>query len=478
MEKRLKILILYENRKFEKAIRYAFNLIMTILGIGYEISQVDEIVDNNLTDFSLVISYGKKIIITDIKNQIHIYESGFFGKDYLEKESLPQTPLRRFSNMPIIYQGTEKLKNNLRKSLNLIETDIDIIASSFFMITRYEEVIIKEKDKYGRFPAKASLAYKEGFLDRPIVNEYIDLLWSWIDSFNLGYERRNLWGNEDFAVCLTHDVDEIEKYRRPPLFSVLREIRNGKIKKSFKIVVDYLKTKLGLRKDPCKESIESLIEIEEKYNFKSSFYFMVNEKRYSLNDLWINNLFLELKERGFEIGIHPGFDAYNNLQVFRQQKKYLEEKVDLKIRGGRNHYLNFKNPQSWEIFENTGLEYDTTLGYAGFEGFRCGICHPFKPFNLIKRTTMSFWEVPLIAMDITLFNYRKLSSKQVFRIIHNLFKKIERHKGVFVLLLHASFEKEAFSSKDVVQYIYNLNSEKNCLIDTVQTMIKSYHERE
>lgn len=61
------------------------------------------------------------------------------------------------------------------------------------MIARYEEVLLwdrVDKDLYGRFPSSESLAYKEGFLDIPIVNEYIEWLWNWIDSFNLGYTRK------------------------------------------------------------------------------------------------------------------------------------------------------------------------------------------------------------------------------------------------------------------------------------------------
>ncbi|MCS4483044.1 hypothetical protein JQ038_13130 [Clostridium botulinum] len=99
------------------------------------------------------------------------------------------------------------------------------------MIARYEEVLLwdrVDKDLYGRFPSSESLAYKEGFLDIPIVNEYIEWLWNWIDSFNLGYTRKNIWGKYDFAACLTHDVDTPFKY----IYSLKNDIKNLKIKKT------------------------------------------------------------------------------------------------------------------------------------------------------------------------------------------------------------------------------------------------------
>ena len=60
---------------------------------------------------------------------------------------------------------------------NEIRIGIDILGSSFFMLIRYEEYVKKERDNLALFSAKDSLAYQEFFLERPIINEYIELLW-------------------------------------------------------------------------------------------------------------------------------------------------------------------------------------------------------------------------------------------------------------------------------------------------------------
>ncbi|MEM9888340.1 MAG: hypothetical protein AAF849_20770, partial [Bacteroidota bacterium] len=54
------------------------------------------------------------------------------------------------------------------------ETDVtsDLFAASFYLLTRYEEYLAYEADEHGRFPAHQSLAYKAGFLERPIVQEW------------------------------------------------------------------------------------------------------------------------------------------------------------------------------------------------------------------------------------------------------------------------------------------------------------------
>ena len=46
-----------------------------------------------------------------------------------------------------------------------IELRVDVLGSCFFMLTRLEERLVATRDAYGRFPATASVAHAEGFLD-------------------------------------------------------------------------------------------------------------------------------------------------------------------------------------------------------------------------------------------------------------------------------------------------------------------------
>ena len=46
----------------------------------------------------------------------------------------------------------------------------DIFAASFYLLSRYEEYLPHIRDHYERFMAKESLAFKHGFLQKPLVN--------------------------------------------------------------------------------------------------------------------------------------------------------------------------------------------------------------------------------------------------------------------------------------------------------------------
>ena len=52
----------------------------------------------------------------------------------------------------------------------------DAFAASFYLVTRYEEYLPYVRDEYGRFQAKESVAWKNGFLDKPVVNMWAGLI--------------------------------------------------------------------------------------------------------------------------------------------------------------------------------------------------------------------------------------------------------------------------------------------------------------
>ncbi len=470
------ILILYENEEFKEPIEYIFGFIMSILGLGYRIIQAEEMNSEKEANFPLIISYGKERPRIDVKNQIHIYESDYFGENYLNVKSLPGLPLERYNGLPIIYRGINRIENCVRMSNNSIEIDIDIIASSFFMVTRYEEVVLKDRDKHGRFTATDSLAFKENFIDRPIVNEYIEMLWSWINNTHLGFKRKNRWADKDFAVCLTHDVDEIRRYRRPPLFSIIRSIRQRNAKKAISIFCDYLKTKACLKQDIYHDTFDYIINLEKQYGFRSSFYFMVSGERYSIGDPWLKGLMEKLKNNKFEVGIHPSGNAFNKPDVLKSEKHKLEKVAGKEIIGGRQHYLRWQVPESWSVWEVAGLQYDTTLGFADYPGFRSGICCPFKPFDIFGNRIINLWEIPLVVMDGTLIDYRKLSSDDGFKILLKLLDTVERYGGVFVLLWHNSNMTELFSPqwKKCFEKFYKLIAERNCLVSSMKNALNQW----
>ena len=78
------------------------------------------------------------------------------------------------------------------------------------------------------------------------------------------------------------------------------------------------------------------------------------------------------------------------------------------------------------------------MGYADVAGFRCGVCYPFPLFDFNNRQQLDVIEQPLIAMDVSLQQYEKLSPSQCIQRIESLKLEIKKYKGDFVFLWHNS----------------------------------------
>lgn len=402
------------------------------LGIKYtvEFSEVDEwIIEFN----------DKKIRIKD----------GFFNNfprdlTYLKEENLPKE-IKKSKNEFSTEKDTLIIYGNdeLRVNKNEIYCEIDVFASSFFMLTRWEEFVNKSRDRLNRFSAKESIAFKNNFLDRPVVNEYVEMLWGFL--IYLGYEKKRKEKKYEFLV--THDVDFILLSQTPLkviiktfLGDVLKR-RNPKLAVNF--LLKYVKSFFSEKEDPY-NSFDYLMDLSEKNKVKSYFFFMgtgttIYDNNYKLTHPFLKEIIKKIKKRNHYIGIHPTFNAYNNGEQFTNEVKELKENLKENITFGREHYLRFEVPTTWQIWEDNQMEWDSTLGYHDKEGFRCGVCYSFSVFNILTRQKLKLKEKPLIVMEGTFAQYQKeMSIKDVEIKIANLVKKIKFYKGDFVFLWHNS----------------------------------------
>ena len=145
-----------------------------------------------------------------------------------------------------------------------------------------------------------------------------------------------------------------------------------------------------------------------------------------------------LRGGGFEIGLHAGYRTLGDSGRLAEEKGRLAGILGHGRFGGRQHYLRFRVPDTWRDWESVGLTYDSTLTFFDHEGFRCGTCHPYRPFDLERNRELGLWEIPLIVMDGTLRDYRRLSPAAAATHALALAKRCEAVGGTFALLWHNS----------------------------------------
>ena len=184
----------------------------TVLGLKYE---YDGFTEKQHT--SIQLANRKQLIIQD-----RFFSKFKKEKSYLSEKNIPEIclylskkniDLNIENNLPIIFGNTD-----ISYKKDTIICGIDFFAAAFFMLTRWEEYVIKTRDKFGRFPAAASLAWKNNFLKRPILNEYAELIWHLLATLGIQQKR----DKKKFKAYITHDVDLPLFWRHP--FTIVKKI--------------------------------------------------------------------------------------------------------------------------------------------------------------------------------------------------------------------------------------------------------------
>lgn len=348
------------------------------------------------------------------------------------------------NDIPILFG-----KDYISISDNKIECHIDIFTSSFFMLSRAEEYYSLAKDKHGRYKGVNSLAHKFKILDRPVVDEYVEMLWSMIKSLDASVTRELQYFSK-FITCdldWPHDVIRTS-FKRTILKSAADLIYRRDIAESFTTCMNYIGHILKINPtDAYRESTDWIMDENEKAGNKVAFFVIPkvtssNDEFISLDEL--SNLIKYIDSRGHEIGIHPGYNCFDNEDNFKESVQLLTEamfkaEVTQKIKGGRMHFLRWSPFYTANLWEKFNLEYDSTLSFADISGFRCGTCKEFTMYDLVNRKPLKLKQRPLISMECTIISkrYENLGySKAAFERF-KYFKEItKKYNGTYTLLWH------------------------------------------
>jgi len=292
------------------------------------------------------------------------------------------------------------------------------------LFTRKEEYSATVLDQYRRFAFSQS---QHRDVTHPAVSEYlIDHGW------NVHYPD-----NRPFAVCLTHDIDAVRYNIWHWPYETAMALRRGRMGSALRVFSHRLSKKIN----PI-WNFESIMDLEAKYGAKSSFYFLALEKGEDDFSYPIESLRDEIRnimDRGCEVGLHGGHRAAADGEALRREKDRLEKVLDREAAGCRNHYLRFTVPATWTLLAEAGFTYDTTFGYADCAGFRNGMCHPFRPYDLSHGRPIDILEIPLVIMDCTLDAYMRLDLEQSWALTRNLIDTVEKYRGVITILWHNTY---------------------------------------
>lgn len=438
----------------EKERQYIASVLMSeFLGIEIELKTTDRC---DVRIFSPC--DGRELLIDDT----------FFAQDehlWRTSQSLPPVPLKFWDlssvpidavtinkQIPIIFGKDPCSINFFKADRNCLYLGLDVFGSCFFMLTCYEEIVKLCEDEHGRFPGKKSLAYQQNFLDRPIVNEYLEILWSCLKYLWPSLQRKT---TQQFKIHATHDIDNPFEHAFKSLISLSKNTAGDIIKRfslshGYRRIKEWCQVSAGnLKADPY-NTFDRIMEISEKNNLRSTFNFIAvpnlstMDGEYTLNHPLMRQLLRKINCQGHEIGLHASYFSYKDIEKIKREFDLLklicgQEGISQNIWGVRQHYLRCVMPLTVQNSNDAGLSFDSTLYYADVAGFRCGTCYPFPLFNVITHETLAIKEYPLIVMESTILDedYMNLGTgEEAYQVIDCLKDRCRLYNGDFTILWH------------------------------------------
>ena len=411
---------------------------------------------------------NKKLVLTNILFAID-------EKLWLTKASLPLEPLNDFglesldgeflnSTIPVLYSlnKTELFEENGRA----IICNADLVGSIFFLLTLYEELVIDSSDLHDRFSYEDSILYRWGLYSRPLVNEYLEVLKALMRHAGIALSE----DKRKYRLILSHDVDVPLSHTMKPRLFLRNIIADILLRKSFVVPFKKISSffiriqRLKFKWDPY-FNFHYLMRISESHGIRSHFNFIcVNgggtiDGEYNVFDKHFTALIKEMELRGHIVGFHPGYSTFNNLKNFQHEYERFHKllnnlSISTEYLGGRQHYLRWRNPTTWQIWSDAGLKYDSSVGSEFFMGFRAGTCFEYPVFNLISREKLELIEYPLLAMDVCAFKYENERAAQ--EVIMELNRICKFYGGNMTLLFHNNYVVTKSQKKKYERLIANL----------------------
>lgn len=319
------------------------------------------------------------------------------------------------------------------------ELPFDIFAATFYLLSRFEEYLPHEKDLYGRYAHQNSLAFKEGFLDVPLVNKWIR---------KLGEELRKRFPEfpvqpPSFSFLPTYDIDEACSFKHKGW----RRIAGAAIKdlllcrfNRFALRRKVLNNEVA---DPF-DSYDWLHDLHRPQSLKPRYFFLVPEKtgKYDRNILpsetALQTLIRQHAEK-YPVGVHPSWQSGDHPGLIKKEIKTIEKITQQKVIASRQHFIRFNLPDTYRRLIEAGIKEDFSMGYGSINGFRASVASPFYWFDLERNESTGLLVYPFCYMEANSYYEQKQTPQQALNEMRHYYKEVKSVDGVLVTIWHNTF---------------------------------------
>lgn len=311
----------------------------------------------------------------------------------------------------------------------------DPFAAAFYLVTRYEEYMPHKLDQHGRFPASESLAYKEDFLQVPLVNYYVKL----VKTKLLEHYPELKFQPRKFKYKPTYDIDSAYAYKNKGLIRNIGGLGGELAKGEFAAMGRRMRVLLGQEEDPF-DTYEYLRNLHLKYKLNPNYFFLIGDydeydKNISVTITEFQELIKSIADHA-DVGIHPSYASNSDPKKLQKEIRRLNRILRRDIVISRQHFLMLRFPQTYNRLIEHDIAEDYTMGYASALGFRASMASSFYWYSLEQENKTKLKVYPFPIMDATLNYYLKLNPDEAIEAIEPIIDEVKNVNGLLISLWH------------------------------------------
>lgn len=319
------------------------------------------------------------------------------------------------------------------------DTGFDILAATFYLLSRYEEYLPHPLDMYGRYAHENSLAFKQNFLRIPLVNVWLNDLKTLVQKKFPTFTPKP----GSFIFLPTYDIDIAWSYKHKGWWrnagGFLRSVFSG----NWSLANERIRVLRGKQKDPF-DAYGWLNNLHEQNQLKPYYFFLVPEirgrydKNISPSCAAMEALIRDHVIR-YPIGIHPSWKSGDDNSLLKKEIDTLSRLNRNQILSSRQHYIRFNLPLGYRRLLENGIKYDFSMGYGSINGFRASVASPFYWYDLEKELQTDLLLFPFCYMEANSYFEQKNSVAEALGEMRQLYQATKMVNGYFIMIWHNSF---------------------------------------
>lgn len=315
----------------------------------------------------------------------------------------------------------------------------DIFAATFYLLSRYEEYLPYTPDQFGRYPHTASLAFKAGFLQQPLVN-------TWWHYFIKRVQEKlsvQLAGKSQFTFLPTYDIDIAWSYMNKGFWRNTGGWCKDLLQGNLSLLNKRIAVLRGKQKDPF-DTYGWLHQLHEQYRLKPYYFFLLAHHRtqYEKNIAPDNKQLIALINDHlirYPVGIHPSWNSSLDEGVMKQEVQTLTQIAGKPVPASRQHYIKLTLPGTYRMLLAQGIRFDFSMGYGSINGFRASVAMPFYWYDLEKEQQTDLLLFPFCFMDANAYYEQNNTPQDALTEMKNLYNSVSEVNGLFSMIWHNNF---------------------------------------